>query len=139
MDAVDVTAQAATRFGRDRRASCRTVTQVLDRVGNKWTVMVVGSLADGPMRFNAILRLIGDVSHRMLTLTLRGMERDGLVGRRAYATIPPKVEYELTPLGRSLIEPLRVISQWALSNQVAIETARAAFDATIADEPTFLR
>jgi DNA-binding HxlR family transcriptional regulator len=75
------------------------------------------------MRFNAILRLIGRVSHRMLTLTLRGLQRDGLVTRRAYATIPPKVEYELTPLGRSLIAPLWTLAERARTNQTQIHAA----------------
>ena len=82
---------------------CRTISTLLSRIGDKWTVMVVGALADGPVRFNAMLRGIDGLSHRMLTLTLRGLERDGLVKRTSYPTIPPKVEYELTKLGRSLI------------------------------------
>jgi DNA-binding HxlR family transcriptional regulator len=92
--------------------------------------MVVGTLAYGPMRFNALMRAIGGVSHRMLTLTLRGLERDGLLTRTAYATIPPKVVYELTGLGRSLIEPLKVLKGWAVENQAAIDIARIAFDKT---------
>ncbi|WP_245428484.1 winged helix-turn-helix transcriptional regulator [Kumtagia ephedrae] len=108
--------------------ACRALGQILDRVGDKWTVMAVGALSKGPLRFNALMRTIGGVSHRMLTLTLRGLERDGLVTRTAYPTIPPKVEYELTPLGRSLIEPLRVLSGWAIENRPAIELSRAAFD-----------
>jgi DNA-binding HxlR family transcriptional regulator len=106
-------------------ANCRALGQVLDRVGDKWTVMVVGGLAKGPMRFNALLRLIGGVSHRMLTLTLRGLEHDGLVKRTVYPTVPPKVEYELTEVGRSLIKPLRGLSEWVQRNQGAIERARA--------------
>ncbi|MDG4878518.1 helix-turn-helix domain-containing protein [Mesorhizobium sp. WSM4935] len=107
---------------------CRAVGQILDRIGDKWTVMVVGALSNGPLRFNAIMREIGGVSHRMLTLTLRGLERDGLVTRTAYATIPPKVEYELTELGRSLIEPLRVLATWAIKHRPAMERARAKFE-----------
>jgi DNA-binding HxlR family transcriptional regulator len=84
------------------------------------------------MRFNAILRLIG-ASHRMLTLTLRGLERDGLVKQTAYATIPPKVEYELTRLGRSLIEPLKTVAAWAQRNRRAMEAARARFEAEKAE------
>lgn len=90
--------------------------------------MVVGALSKGPLRFNAIMREIGGVSHRMLTLTLRGLERDGLVTRTAYATIPPKVEYELTELGLSLIEPLRTLASWAIQNRPAVEMARAKFE-----------
>ena len=74
--------------------------------------MVVGGLAKGPMRFNALLRLIGGVSHRMLTLTLRGLEHDGLVKRTVYPSVPPKVEYQLTEVGRSLIKPLSALSEW---------------------------
>jgi len=107
---------------------CRAVGQILDRIGDKWTVMVVGALSKGPLRFNVIMREIGGVSHRMLTLTLRGLERDGLVTRTAYATIPPKVEYELTELGHSLIEPLQVLGNWAIQNRSVMERARAEFD-----------
>jgi DNA-binding HxlR family transcriptional regulator len=85
---------------------CRAVADVLARVGDKWTVYVVGHLRGGPMRFNEIRRAIGGISQRMLTLTLRGLERDGLVTRTVYPTIPPRVDYELTELGRTLIEPL---------------------------------
>jgi DNA-binding HxlR family transcriptional regulator len=92
-------------------ADCRALGQVLDRIGDKWTIMVVGALSHGPLRFNALMRRIGGVSHRMLTLTLRGLERDGLVRRTPFATIPPRVDYELTPLGHSLIEPLSALSQ----------------------------
>jgi DNA-binding HxlR family transcriptional regulator len=107
---------------------CRAVVQALDRIGDKWTVMVVGTLSKGPMRFNAVMRAIGGISHRMLTLTLRGLERDGLVKRTAYPTIPPKVEYELTELGRSLIGPLKALATWAQRNRPAMEAARARFD-----------
>lgn len=87
-------------------------------------------LANGPTRFNAIMREVSGVSHRMLTLTLRGLERDGLVKRTAYPTIPPKVEYELTDLGRSLIEPVRTLANWSLRNASAITSAQSQFDAT---------
>ena len=84
---------AQHRAADHEHASCKALGQVLDRIGDKWTVMVVGGLAKGPMRFNALLRLIGGVSHRMLTLTLRGLEHDGLVKRTVYPSVPPKVEY----------------------------------------------
>lgn len=112
----------------DDHSACRALLQVLDRIGDKWTVMVVGVLAKGPTRFNAIQRAINGISHRMLTLTLRGLERDGLVERRAFATIPPKVEYELTPLGRSLIEPLDTLMEWAQFHRQTIEDARSGYD-----------
>jgi DNA-binding HxlR family transcriptional regulator len=108
---------------------CRAVLQILDRIGDKWTVMVVGVLANGSVRFNVIMRRIDGISHRMLTLTLRALERDGLVKRTAYATIPPKVEYELTELGRSLIEPLSILGGWVVRNRRGIEAARSLFEA----------
>ena len=108
---------------------CRAVLQLLDRIGDKWTVTVVGALSRGPLRFNAIMRAIDGISHRMLTLTLRSLECDGLVKRTAYATIPPTVEYELTRLGRSLIDPLKTIADWARRNRPEIEAARTRFAA----------
>ncbi|ENN83860.1 putative transcriptional regulator (plasmid) [Rhizobium freirei PRF 81] len=107
---------------------CKLLGQILDRIGDKWTIMAVGALSGGPMRFNELMRRIGGVSHRMLTLTLRGLERDGMVRRTAYPTIPPKVEYELTPLGRSLTEPLAILLQWGEKHSGEIETARNVFD-----------
>ena len=86
--------------------------------------MVVGVLSGGPTRFNAIMRALPGVSHRMLTLTLRGLERDGLVKRTPYPTIPPRVDYELTALGRSLIEPLAGLASWARANLSKIEAVR---------------
>lgn len=117
------------KFADSDHSQCQMISSLLDRVGDKWTVMVVGALADGPVRFNAIMREVGGVSHRMLTLTLRGLERDGIVERRAFPTIPPKVEYELTPLGQSLVEPLEQVMNWVRLNQEIIEKARGAFDA----------
>ncbi len=114
----------------DASQGCELMPMILDRIGDKWAVMVVGVLSHGPMRFNAIMRSIAGVSHRMLTLTLRGLERDGMVTRTVYPTVPPKVEYELTPLGRSLIEPLHALGQWALIHSSEIEAAQAAYDET---------
>lgn len=124
------TEQAAPGGPHDDHAQCKALGRVLDRIGDKWTIMVVGGLSNGPMRFNALLRLIDGVSHRMLTLTLRGLEQDGLVKRTVYPTVPPKVEYELTEVGTSLIEPLRTLSSWAETNFPAIEAARASFNVT---------
>jgi DNA-binding HxlR family transcriptional regulator len=118
----------AVPVSEDPHADCRSLGQVLDRIGNKWTIMAVGALSHGPLRFNALLRRIGGVSHRMLTLTLRGLERDGLVKRTAFATIPPRVDYELTPLGHSLIGPLSTLSQWGRDHRTEIEQARTEFD-----------
>lgn len=125
----DVSGQPKAGFVEHDPDECRAVGQILDRIGDKWTVMVVGALSNGPLRFNAIMREIGGVSHRMLTLTLRGLEQDGLVTRTAYATIPPKVVYELTDLGSSLIEPLRVLAAWAVRHRPAMEAARTSFQA----------
>src|SRR5437660_12693201 len=103
---------------------CRAVSEVLARVGDKWTVLVVSALGEGPKRFNELRRALGSISQRMLTLTLRGLERDGLVTRTAFPTIPPRVEYELTRLGRSLLTPVSGLGTWARQNQAAIQDAR---------------
>jgi DNA-binding HxlR family transcriptional regulator len=108
---------------------CRAVSEVLARVGDKWTILVVGVLGDGPKRFNELRRALGSISQRMLTLTLRGLERDGLVTRTVFPTIPPRVDYALTRLGHSLLEPVSAIGTWARQNQPAIEAARRRFDA----------
>lgn len=108
---------------------CRAVSEVLSRVADKWTILVVGELGSGPRRFNEIRRALGSISQRMLTLTLRGLERDGLVTRTVFPTIPPKVEYELTQLGRSLLEPVSAVGLWARQNRSAIQEARQRFDA----------
>src|SRR6476646_1653643 len=111
---------------------CRAVSEVLSRVGDKWTVLVVRELGNGPRRFNEIRRALGSISQRMLTLTLRGLERDGLVTRTVFPTIPPRVDYDLTKLGRSLLEPVSGIGLWARQNRAAIQQARLRFD-TAAD------
>ena len=113
----------------DDTENCRVVADVVARIGDKWTVYVVRLLSDGTMRFNEIKRAIPAISQRMLTLTLRGLERDGLVVRTVYPTIPPRVDYELTDLGRTLIATLRELGDWALANRAKVERARAAFDA----------
>ncbi|MFL5072217.1 MAG: winged helix-turn-helix transcriptional regulator [Xanthobacteraceae bacterium] len=112
---------------------CRAVSEVLARVGDKWTVLVVSLLGDGPKRFNEIRRGLGSISQRMLTLTLRGLERDGLVTRTVYPTIPPRVDYELTELGHSLLRPVSGLGLWARQNRSAIEAARRRFDAAAAN------
>jgi DNA-binding HxlR family transcriptional regulator len=109
---------------------CRKVSQVLARVGDKWSVLIVMLLGAGPRRFNEIKRLVGGISQRMLTLTLRGLERDGLVLRTVTPTIPPRVDYELTVLGRSLQEPVVALGGWAQVHMAQIEVARARFDQT---------
>ena len=107
---------------------CRTISTLLSRIGDKWTVLVVQTLADGPRRFNELRREIPSVSQRMLTLTLRNLERDGLVSRTVTPTIPPRVDYELTDLGRGLSKPVMALGMWAKEPQAEIEDARARFD-----------
>jgi DNA-binding HxlR family transcriptional regulator len=108
---------------------CRTISTLLSRIGDKWTVLVVQTLADGPRRFNELRREIPSVSQRMLTLTLRNLERDGLVNRTVTPSIPPRVDYELTELGHSLQKPICGLVQWSMDNVGAIHEAQASFDA----------
>jgi DNA-binding HxlR family transcriptional regulator len=105
------------------------VSQVLGRVGDKWAVILISHLGDGPRRFNELQRLTEGVSQRMLTLTLRNLERDGLVSRTVTPTVPPRVDYALTGLGRSLLEPVRALGAWALAHLEAMDAARTAYDA----------
>jgi len=107
---------------------CRTISTLLSRIGDKWTVLVVQTLGQGPRRFNELRREIPSVSQRMLTLTLRNLERDGLVSRTVTPSIPPRVDYALTELGRSLQKPICGLATWALENVGAIHAARARFD-----------
>lgn len=108
---------------------CLPMTEVLQRIGDKWSVMVVMLLGGGPRRFNEIRRAINGISQRMLTLTLRGLERDGFVTRTVFPTIPPRVDYELTDLGQSLRGPIDALGAWAYANRPQIEDARRRFDA----------
>jgi DNA-binding HxlR family transcriptional regulator len=114
-------------------ADCRAVASVLSRVGDKWSVLIIMLLIDGPRRFNELKRMVGGISQRMLTLTLRGLERDGLVTRTVFPTIPPRVDYELTDLGRGLAQPVKALGQWAFEHQPQIQGARDKFDAKGAD------
>ena len=124
-----VTGQAVTaRPELHQSSECRAVNTVLARVGDKWSVLIIMLLGDGPRRFNEIKRMVGGISQRMLTLTLRGLERDGLVTRTVFPTIPPRVDYELTELGRSLWTPVEALGLWARQNLPEIETARRKFD-----------
>lgn len=111
---------------------CKRLAPVLARIGDKWTVLVVILLADGPLRFNELRRRIDGISQRMLTFTVRGLERDGVVTRTVYPTIPPKVEYALTPLGLSLLAALRHLLDWTVANIDDIERAQARFDGDVA-------
>ena len=114
---------------RGTHESCVAVREVLSRVGDKWSVLVIGLLGDGPKRFNEMRRSIDGISQRMLTLTVRGLERDGLVTRTLYPTIPPRVDYALTHLGKTLLEPVSALAAWADKNRLQIQSARDKFDA----------
>ena len=122
-------AGTAPAFGGRESQDCRAVSAILVRVGDKWSVLIVALLGGGPRRFNELKRMIGGISQRMLTLTLRGLERDGLVTRTVTPTNPPRVDYALTELGRSLWRPVEALSLWARANHAAVERARAVFDA----------
>jgi DNA-binding HxlR family transcriptional regulator len=107
---------------------CQPILDILSRVGDKWTMMVVRLLGERPKRFSALKREIGGISQRMLTTTLRALERDGMVKRTVHPLIPPHVEYELTDLGREILVPLAMLGEWAKRNQARIAAARDAFD-----------
>lgn len=109
-------------------AQCLGVREILDRVGDRWSLYIVAQLRDGPQRFNALRRALEGVSQRMLTLTLRGLERDGLISRTVYPTNPPQVEYALTPLGASMAQAVTVLLDWATENRDQLENARADYD-----------
>jgi DNA-binding HxlR family transcriptional regulator len=124
LEHTEVTIELPDRMSDD----CRAVSSVLARVGDKWSVQIIVLLGDGPKRFNEIKRMVGGISQRMLTLTLRGLERDGLVKRTQFLTIPPRVDYELTQLGRSLWEAVKPLGEWAQGHVKHITRARAGFD-----------
>ena len=109
-------------------SDCRGVASILSRVGDKWSVFVIMMLGDGPMRFNELKRVIGGISQRMLTLTLRGLERDGLITRTVYPTVPVTVEYRLTALGHSLAAAVSVIKAWTYDNIEELQRARDRYD-----------
>jgi DNA-binding HxlR family transcriptional regulator len=107
------------------------IRDVLDRIGDKWNTLLVLILAERPHRFGELRRSVFDISQRMLTHTLRQLQRDGLISRKVHPTMPPSVEYALTPLGRSLLGPLSQLHQWAERNHTAIRTARARFECEV--------
>jgi DNA-binding HxlR family transcriptional regulator len=111
---------------------CRAIGDVLARIGDKWSILVVSRLGEGALRFNELRRSIGGISQRMLTLTLRGLERDGLVTRTVFPTIPPRVDYALTSLGHDLLDPVATLGAWAIRNQAKIARAREQFDGNCA-------
>ena len=108
--------------------------QVLDRIADKWSVLIIRRLSDGTQRFSQLRRAISGISQKALTSTLRGLERDGIVSRRLYASVPPRVEYSLTELGRSLVKLVAGICSWAEGHIEAVEAARQAFDSSFRTE-----
>jgi DNA-binding HxlR family transcriptional regulator len=110
-------------------SECRRVGEVLARVGDKWTVLVIDELGEGSRRFNELRRAIKGVSQRMLTLTLKNLERDGLVSRAVTPSVPPRVDYALTDLGRSMLTPVRALGEWAAAHIPDMDAARRRYDA----------
>lgn len=111
---------------------CRMIDEVLSLIGDKWSIYVVVMLGQGKRRFSELKREVDGISQKMLTVTLRGLERDGYVTRTAYATIPPRVEYELTELGQDLLVPVRALGDWANRNEARVVGARIRYDARLA-------
>jgi DNA-binding HxlR family transcriptional regulator len=109
-------------------AACSRVGEVLARIGDRWTMIVINQLGEGPRRFNELRRAIHGVSQRMLTLTLKNLERDGLVSRTVTPSVPPRVDYALTDLGRSMLGPVQALGQWALARLDEMDEARARYD-----------
>jgi DNA-binding HxlR family transcriptional regulator len=114
---------------------CRAFAEILARIGDKWSVLVVTKLMDGTRRFNELQRALSGISQKMLTATLRGLERDGFITRTIYPTVPPKVEYSLTELGQRLADPLKSLGEFAIANQPRIEAARERFDRGATAQP----
>jgi DNA-binding HxlR family transcriptional regulator len=108
--------------------ACRSVNEILQRIGDKWSMLIVSKLSDGSRRFNELRRDIPTISQRMLTLSLRGLERDGLVTRTVTPSIPPRVDYALTPLGESLQGPICALAAWAIDNIDSIHAAQSVYD-----------
>ncbi len=127
MDVTEMTSEAPQ--ARRDAGACLKITQVLSRIGDKWTVLIVILLCERGYRFNDLRRGIDGISQRMLTLTLRNMERDGLVTRTVTPSIPPRVDYELTGIGRSLAGPVKILGDWAFENLGSIAVAQASYDA----------
>lgn len=107
---------------------CAAMRDILSLVGDKWSVLVIVNLGEGPLRFSELKRGIDGISQRMLTLTVRGLERDGLLTRTVYPTNPPRVDYELTRLGRTLLEPVTQLAMWAGRHRAEVLRAREAFE-----------
>ncbi|MEV0687279.1 helix-turn-helix domain-containing protein [Nocardia sp. NPDC050378] len=120
----------ADRCAPDLRHAACEVRDVLNRIGDKWSVLVITELIGGARRFLQLHRSVPGISQRMLTVTLRRLERDGLVARRIYPTVPVQVEYTLTPVGRSLLTVLDVVAEWSARHRAEVLSARARWDIT---------
>ena len=112
---------------------CRAMPELLGHIGDKWTIMVIGNLSAGPLRYKQLQREVEGISQRMLTLTLKSLEQDGLVSRTVFPTVPPRVDYALTELGRSLIPALKPLHQWVIQHRPDVLAARAAYARRLAD------
>ncbi len=120
-------------------ADCRGVGEILARIGEKWSVLTIMYLGEGPKRFSELRRLIGGISQKMLTTTLRALERDGFVTRTVFPTIPPQVEYELTEMGHDLLVPVGALGEWARRNQARVERSRQRYDSRRQEAPRAVR
>jgi DNA-binding HxlR family transcriptional regulator len=119
---------AGDRIGEHRVGDCMPIREMLARVGDKWSILTLGALGSQRMRFGALNRAVAGISPRVLAVTLRALERDGLVVRTAYATVPPRVEYEVTARGRSLRDAVRPLAEWVVANREGLEESRRVFD-----------
>lgn len=117
----------------EETGTCRKISAILSRIGDKWTVLVVRELSQGSRRFSELRRALGSISQKMLTTTLRNLERDGFVKRTVFPTVPPRVDYELTPLGHDLGEPIEALAAWAVRNAERIESAQRTYDEGASD------
>ncbi len=116
------------RVGEHRVSDCLPIREMLARVGDKWSILTLGALGNQRLRFGALNRVVPGISPRVLAVTLRALERDGLVVRTAYATVPPRVEYEVTPRGQSLREALAPLAAWVVANRQGLEESRSVYD-----------
>jgi DNA-binding HxlR family transcriptional regulator len=108
---------------------CGAISDLLARIGDKWSLLIVSTLGEGPLRFNQLRRQINDISQKMLSSTLKVLERDGLVNRTVIPSVPPQVDYALTDLGRELLQPVSALAEWTAANTPRIMAARAEYDA----------
>lgn len=120
--------QACTAAAKDP-VVCETISNMLARIGDKWSILIVRTLGEGPVRFNELRRRIADISQKVLSTTLKALERDGLVSRTVVPSVPPSVSYELTDLGRELLVPVSALAAWTHENTTRIMDARALYDA----------